>query len=106
MTDCRTVVIMAERDKTEMDQQVQAALKGYKIRWQTREGAPYSASDLAKVSASQASTVILMRPDNSRVKYKDDDSPAVRRKRLHQACLLDMTACNISSHCIRHICLI
>lgn len=83
---CRTVVIMAERSKSEMDQAVQAALKGYNIRWQTREGAPYSASDLAKVSASQASTVILMRPDNSRVQYKDDDSPAVRRKRLHQVC--------------------
>lgn len=79
---------MAERSKSEMDQAVQAALKGYKIRWQTREGAPYSASDLAKVSASQASTIILMRPDNSRVEYKDDDSPAVRRKRLHQVCSL------------------
>jgi len=48
--ECRAVVIMAERDKSDMDADVQQALKGYKIRWQTREGAPYSAADLAKVS--------------------------------------------------------
>jgi len=87
--ECRAVVIMAERDKSDMDADVQQALKGYKIRWQTREGAPYSAADLAKVSASAASTVILMRPDNSRVAFKDDDSAAVRRQRLHQ----------VSMHC-------
>ncbi len=75
---------MAERDKSSMDAEVQAALKGYKIRWQTRQGAPYSAADLAKVSASAASTVILMRPDNSHVPFKDSDSAAVRRQRLHQ----------------------
>ncbi len=80
---------MAERDKSAMDADVQQALKGCKIRWQTREGAPYSAADLAKVSASAASTVILMRPDNSRVAFKDDDSAAVRRQRLHQ----------VSMHC-------
>lgn len=77
---------MAERDKSDMDADVQAALKGYRIRWQTRKGAPYSAADLAKVSASAASTVILMRPDNSRVAFKDSDSAAVRRQRLHQVC--------------------
>lgn len=81
---CRAVVIMAERNKSDMDADVQAALKGYRIRWQTREGAPYSAADLAKVSASAASTVILMRPDNSRVAFKDSDSAAVRRRRFHQ----------------------
>lgn len=75
---------MAERDKSDMDADVQAALKGYRIRWQTRQGAPYSAGDLAKVSASAASTVILMRPDNSRVAFKDSDSAAVRRQRFHQ----------------------
>ena len=84
---CRAVVIMAERNKSDMDAEVQAALKGYRIRWQTREGAPYSAADLAKVSASAASTVILMRPDNSRVPFKDSDSAAVRRRRFHQVSL-------------------
>lgn len=46
---CRPVVIMAERDKEWMDGEVQGALKGYKVNWQTRQGAPYSAADLAKV---------------------------------------------------------
>lgn len=87
---CRAVVIMAERNKTDMDADVQSALKGYKIRWQTREGAPYSAADLAKVSASQASTVILMRPDNSRVAFRDSDSASVRRQRFHQVFLLSL----------------
>ena len=40
---------MAERDKEWMDGEVQGALKGYKVNWQTRQGAPYSAADLAKV---------------------------------------------------------
>ena len=75
---------MSERDISAMDADVQSALKGYKIRWQTCQGAPYSAGDLAKVSASAASTVTLMRPANSRVAFKDDDCPAVRRQRLHQ----------------------
>ena len=46
---CRPVVIMAERDKEWMDGEVQGALKGYKVNWQTRQGAPYAAADLAKV---------------------------------------------------------
>ena len=35
---------MAERDKEWMDGEVQGALKGYKVNWQTRQGAPYSAA--------------------------------------------------------------
>ena len=42
-------MIMAERDKEWMDGEVQGALKGYKVNWQTRQGAPYAAADLAKV---------------------------------------------------------
>lgn len=92
---------MAERSKTDMDADVQAALKGYKIRWQTREGAPYSAADLAKVSASAASTVILMRPDNSRVPFKDSDSASIRRQRFHQVsqqALLSLMFCACGCH--------
>ena len=50
-----------------MDTEAQAALRGYNISWQTREGAPYSANDLARVSAGAAETIILMRPENARV---------------------------------------
>ncbi|KAK9814063.1 hypothetical protein WJX72_000188 [[Myrmecia] bisecta] len=59
----RQMVIMAERDKEEMDLEVKAALAGYRIDWQTRSGAPYAVADLDKVSAGRADTVILLRPD-------------------------------------------
>ncbi len=51
-----------------MDTEAQAALRGYDISWQTREGAPYSANDLNRVSAGSAETIILMRPENGRVR--------------------------------------
>lgn len=50
-----------------MDAEAQSALRGYNISWQTREGAPYSANDLNRVSAGSAETVILMRPEIGRV---------------------------------------
>lgn len=50
-----------------MDSECQAALKGYNVSWQTREGAPYSANDLSRVSAGSASTIILLRPENQQV---------------------------------------
>lgn len=50
-----------------MDTEAQAALRGYNISWQTREGAPYSANDLNRVSAGSAETIILMRPEIGRV---------------------------------------
>ena len=51
-----------------MDTEVQTALRGYNITWQTREGAPYSAHDLSRVSAGDAGSIILLRPETSRVK--------------------------------------
>lgn len=51
-----------------MDTEAQTALRGYDISWQTREGAPYSANDLNRVSAGSAETIILMRPENGRVR--------------------------------------
>lgn len=60
-------MVLAQQDKTWMDSELQAALKGYNISWQTREGAPYSANDLARVSAGSASTIILLRPEGAEV---------------------------------------
>ena len=60
-------MVLAQQDKTWMDTEAQAALRGYQISWQTREGAPYSANDLNRVSAGSAETIILMRPENGRV---------------------------------------
>lgn len=82
----RPVVIMAERDKEWMDGEVQGALKGYKVNWQTRQGAPYSAADLAKVSAGNADTIILLRPEHGVVvEATADDTPADKKRKFHQA---------------------
>lgn len=64
---CRPVVVLAERDKEEMDKELRGSLKGYALEWHTRTGAPHNLSDLARVAAGQAKTVILLDPDDSEV---------------------------------------
>ena len=61
------MVVLAERDKEEMDKELREALKGYALEWHTRMGAPHNLSDLARVAAGQAKTVILLDPDDSEV---------------------------------------
>lgn len=68
---CRGIVVLAQQTKTWMDSEVQTALRGYNITWQTREGAPYSANDLSRVSAGDAESIILLRPENSRASLND-----------------------------------
>lgn len=63
--------MLAQHDKTWMDNEVQAALRGYNVSWQTREGVPYSAYDLARVSAGSASTIILLRPEEAQVRSSE-----------------------------------
>lgn len=64
---CRPVVVLAERDKEDMDKQLRAALRGYPVQWHTRMGAPHNLSDLARVAAGQARTVILLDPEDGEV---------------------------------------
>jgi hypothetical protein len=64
----RPVVILAERDKEEMDRQLRKALRGTSLEWHTRSGAPHAAADLEKVAAGQARTVILLQPDAPQVR--------------------------------------
>ncbi|KAK9797373.1 hypothetical protein WJX73_006662 [Symbiochloris irregularis] len=59
------VVVLAERDKEEMDKELRGALRGYALEWHTRMGAPHNLSDLSRVAAGQAKTVILLDPDDS-----------------------------------------
>lgn len=33
---CRPVVILAQRDKEEMDEELKTALRGYSLEWHTR----------------------------------------------------------------------
>lgn len=61
---CRPIVILADRQKEEMDEELRAALKGFTLEWHTRTGFPHSISDLQKVAAGQAKNVILLNPDS------------------------------------------
>ena len=59
----RPVVVLAERDKDDMDKQLKKALRGQKLEWHTRSGAPHAIADLEKVAAGQARTIIVLQPD-------------------------------------------
>ncbi|KAL3139211.1 hypothetical protein ABBQ32_005982 [Trebouxia sp. C0010 RCD-2024] len=54
------VVVLADREKEEMDDELRHSLKGYSIEWHTRSGAPHCSSDLERVAAGQAKNVILL----------------------------------------------
>ena len=56
----RPVVVLADREKEEMDDELRHSLKGYNIEWHTRSGAPHCSSDLDRVAAGQAKNVILL----------------------------------------------
>ncbi len=60
-------MVLAERDKDDMDAQLKRALWGQKIEWHTRSGAPHAIADLDKVAAGQARTIILLQPDQEEV---------------------------------------
>ena len=60
-------MVLAEQDKEWMDGQMKAALKGYSVSWQTRQGSPYAAADLQRVSAGASSMIVLMRPEEGEV---------------------------------------
>lgn len=60
VTGCRPVVVLADREKEEMDDELRHSLKGYSIEWHTRSGAPHCSSDLERVAAGQAKNVILL----------------------------------------------
>ena len=65
---CRPVVVLAERDKDDMDAQLKQALRAHKIEWHTRSGAPHSIADLEKVAAGQARTIIILQPEEEEVR--------------------------------------
>ena len=65
---CSDIVVMAEKNKEWMDSQMKDALKGYKLSWQSREGSPYAAADLTRVSAGSAAMIVLLRPESDQVR--------------------------------------
>ncbi|WIA33493.1 hypothetical protein OEZ86_006620 [Tetradesmus obliquus] len=62
-----TVVVLADTDKAVMDAAVQEAVRerGLRLNVHTREGSPFKPSHLRKVSAADASVVILLHPDGA-----------------------------------------
>ncbi|KAJ9505617.1 hypothetical protein QJQ45_010846 [Haematococcus lacustris] len=58
------VVIMADKPKHEMDDEITARLKSTSLDIVTRSGNPASCRDLAMVAAGQADTVIVLHPDS------------------------------------------
>lgn len=58
-----------------MDAEMKEALRGYDLSWQSREGAPYSAADLTRVSAGSAAMIVLLRPDNVSVSHTSTPPP-------------------------------
>ena len=75
----RPVVVLAERDKDDMDKQLKKALRGQKLEWHTRSGAPHAIADLDKVAAGQARTIIVLQPDEEEVR------PHLHGSRRHAA---------------------
>ena len=61
---CRPVVILANRPKLEMDAECSQGLAGMGLDVDTRCGVPFSVTDLEKVAAGTARTVLLLSNDH------------------------------------------
>eukprot|EP00879_Flechtneria_rotunda_P024581 GHRR01026070.1.p1 GENE.GHRR01026070.1~~GHRR01026070.1.p1 ORF type:complete len:234 (+),score=87.08 GHRR01026070.1:409-1110(+) len=59
----RTVVVLAERSKADMDAAVQAAMRGHRFEVFCISGRPSKQGDLQRVAAQDAGTVILLQPE-------------------------------------------
>src|SRR5688572_3738682 len=68
------VVILADRDKVEMDDEIAAAMRGYALRVITRRGSTMSTEDLALVSLATLKAVIVLaaEPDADRGPHESD----------------------------------
>lgn len=57
------VVILADRDKVEMDTEIAEAMEGSKLRIVTRSGSPMSFGDLGLLALGRSRSVIVLSPD-------------------------------------------
>ncbi len=57
------VVILADRDKVEMDTEIAEAMEGSKLRIVTRTGSPMSFADLGLLALGRSRSVIVLAPD-------------------------------------------
>lgn len=58
----KPVVVMADMEKKQLDAIVNRALTGLKLDVYTRRGHTHSPSDLRRVAADQAETIVLLQP--------------------------------------------
>ncbi len=80
-------MVLAERDKDDMDKQLKKALGRQKLEWHTRSGAPHAIADLEKVAAGQARTIIVLQPDKEEVEsHLHDNKDSCCLGALHLAC--------------------
>lgn len=64
----RPVVILADRPKEEMDKDCQDGLQDYDLEIHTRSGIPCSITDLNRVSAGTAKTILLLNPPDTQAR--------------------------------------
>ncbi|GMH41923.1 hypothetical protein BSKO_09842 [Bryopsis sp. KO-2023] len=69
------VIVLADVDKDELDAITDRALDGLKLDVKTRSGCTHDVSDLRKVAAEKAKTVIWLEPDDG-----DETSVSARRQ--------------------------
>ena len=69
-----SVVILADRDKVEMDSEIAVAMRGERLRVITRRGSTMSTDDLALVSLQTSKAVIVLaaEPDRDRGPHESD----------------------------------
>ena len=97
-------MVLAERDKDDMDKQLKKALGRQKLEWHTRSGAPHAIADLEKVAAGQARTIIVLQPDEEEVSpCLDDTKYACSLGALHLA-FCKVHALRMSSSCFVSSC--
>ena len=71
------------------DKQLKKALRGQKMEWHTRSGAPHAIADLEKVAAGQARTIIVLQPDEEEVSpCLNDNTDRAAWAHLHLAVVL------------------
>ncbi len=57
------VVVLADKDKAEMDEEIRGTLEGKRLRVVTRSGSPTSLQDLAIVNLLEAKSVVVLAPE-------------------------------------------
>ncbi|HST84872.1 MAG TPA: hypothetical protein VLL08_24250 [Kineosporiaceae bacterium] len=88
------VVILADRDKVEMDAEIAAAMEGHRLRIVTRRGNAMTTADLGLVALARSKAVIVLapasHPDGSAVSANESDTMVLKT-------LLAITKVNVDS---------